>query len=134
MKLKGSQGNKFIIDSYGWIEYFGSGKLANKYARHIEKSSPDTYLTPSVIIYEVYKKIRSLYAEEDAIKAIMHIKNYTTVVEIDTKLVIKEAETSIDERLPMADAFIRAAAVQFHAKIITSDPHFKDQENVIFIQ
>jgi predicted nucleic acid-binding protein len=123
-----------VIDSYGWIEYFGGGKLSNKYAKYIENCSPDTYFTPSIIIYEVYKKIRSLYKEEDAIDAVMHIENYTTIVDIDTKMAIKGAEVSINEKLPMADALIQACASKLGAMIITSDPHFKGMNNVIFIK
>jgi len=134
MKRKGLQNNKYVIDSFGWIEYFGGGELSNKYAKYLENCSQSTHFTPSVIIYEVYKKIRSLYKEEDAIEAIMHIDNYTTIVDIDTKLALEGAETSIHEKLPMADALIRATANKFDANIVTSDPHFKNLKNVIFIE
>lgn len=134
MKRKGLRNSKFIIDSFGWIEYFGGGKLTNSYAKYIENCSPSTHFTPSVIIYEVYKKVRSSYTEEDAIKAIMHIDNYTTIVDIDSELAVKGAEASIDEKLPMADALIRATANKLDAKIVTSDPHFKNLKNVIFIE
>jgi predicted nucleic acid-binding protein len=126
--------HKTVIDSYGWIEYFGGGKLSNKYGKYIEKCSPNTHYSPSIIIYEVYKKIRRLYKEEDAINAVMHIKNYTTIIDIDTKLAIKGAEVSINEKLPMADSLIKATADFVSAKIVTSDPHFKNLENVIFIE
>lgn len=125
---------KIIVDSYGWIEYFSDGKLSDKYAKYIESSSPENYFTPAIIIYEVYKKIITLYNEEDAINAVMHIENYSRIVNIDTKLAIKGAEIRINEKLPMADALIKATADIHNAKIITSDPHFKDLDNVVFIE
>jgi predicted nucleic acid-binding protein len=134
MRKKDFKSNKFVIDSFGWIEYFGDGRLSSKYAKHIEDCSPGSYFTPSIIIYEVFKKIRSQYEDDDAISAIMHIQNYTTIIDIDTSLAIKGAETSIQEGLPMADALIRASANKLNAKIITSDPHFKDLYNVVFIE
>lgn len=134
MRKKDFKSNKFLIDSFGWIEYFGNGKLSNKYAKHIENCSPGFYFTPSIVIYEVFKKIRSEYEEDDAISAIMHIQNYTTIIDIDTTLAIKGAETSIQERLPMADALIKATANKLGAQIITSDPHFKELDNVVFIE
>ncbi len=134
MREKDLNNNKYVIDSYGWIEYFSGGKLLNKYAKYIENCSPGSHFTPSIIIYEVYKKIRSSYEEEDAINAIMHIQNYTTIIDIDTDFAIKGAEISINEKLPMADALIKACAVKLEAMIITSDPHFKGMNNVIFIK
>jgi predicted nucleic acid-binding protein len=134
MRKKDFKGNKYVIDSFGWIEYFGNGKLSNKYAKYIEHLSSGSYFTPTIVIYEVFKRIRSEYDEDDAISAIMHIQNYTTIIDIDTSLAIKGAEASIQERLPMADALIRATANTVEAQIITSDPHFKELENVIFIE
>ena len=134
MKMKDSKEDRFIIDSYGWIEYFGGGKLSNKYAKYIENCKPTTHLTPSIIMYEVYKKIRSSYNEEDAINAVMHIKNYTTIVDVDTKIAINGAEVSISKKLPMADALIKATSDLYDARIITSDPHFKKLDNVMFIE
>lgn len=29
----------YIIDSFGWIEYFSNGKLAEKYSKYIEKQN-----------------------------------------------------------------------------------------------
>ena len=134
MRKKDFKSNRFVIDSFGWIEYFSDGKLSKKYGKHIENCSPETYFTPTIVIYEVFKKIQSEYEEDDAISAIMQIQNYTKVIEIDTTIAIKGAETSIQERLAMADALIRATANKLEAQIITSDPHFKELDNVIFIE
>ncbi len=133
MRKTDSPSERYIIDSYGWIEYFSNGKLADEYAKYIEKSKPENYFTPTIIIYEVYKKMRSMYSEEDSIKAIAHIESYTTIIDIDIKLAAKGAESSLDEKLPMADAIIRATANSMNAKIITSDKHFKGIENVMMI-
>ena len=134
MKPKGSPDDKFVIDSYGWIEYFSDGKLAEKYSKYIEKSRPSNFFTPSIVIYEVYKKFQTSYSEEDAITAIAHIENHTKVIEINTTYAILGADTSINNKLPMADALIYAVAKHLNAKLITSEMHFRELNNVIFIQ
>ncbi|MCK5560123.1 MAG: type II toxin-antitoxin system VapC family toxin [Thermoplasmata archaeon] len=134
MKQKGSQNKKYIIDSYGWIEYFSESKLADKYSKYIEKSTPSNYFTPTIIIYEVYKKFKSFYTEEDAITAVANIENCTTVIDINSRLAIKGADSSLEQKLPMADAIIWGVADEINAKIVTSDLHFKNQDNVIFIE
>jgi predicted nucleic acid-binding protein len=134
MKAKGSQNDKFIIDSHGWIEYFSDGKLAEKYSKYIEKSDPKNYFTPAIIIYEVFKKFKANYSEEDAITATAHIENCTKVIDIDTNYAILGADTSLNKKLPMADALIYCVASHLNAKLITSDKHFQDLDDVVFIE
>lgn len=131
--MKDSKDSKFIIDSYGWIEYFSGGRLSDRYAEYIEKCTPDKFITPIIIIYEVYKKIRSHYPEEDAMSAIMHIQSITSVIDMDLDMAVGGADISIEEGLPMADAMIRSTGKKYGAKIITSDNHFRNMDDVIFI-
>jgi len=123
-----------LIDSYGWIEYFSDGELASKYARYIEAANSVEYITPSIIIYEVYKRIKSMKGEGVALKIIAHIIEHTAIVPIDSKISLNAAEISIKTNLAMADSMIKAIAEDRNAKIITSDKHFKNLPDVIFIQ
>lgn len=131
--MRDSKAEKFIIDSYGWIEYFSGGSLSGRYAKYIENCTPEKFITPIIVIYEVYKKIKSQYPEEDAISAVMHIQNLTQVIDVDLQLAAMGAELSISEKLPMADALIQSTGRLYRAKIITSDKHFKNLDDVIFI-
>jgi predicted nucleic acid-binding protein len=126
--------NKLVIDSYGWIEYLSEGPLAGKYARYIESSAPETCFIPSIVVYEVYKKMLASYGEEAAMMAVAHIEHRTTVVDIGMDLAMKGAEASLRERLPMADALIRGAAEEIGAEIVTSDPHFRGKPGVRFVE
>jgi predicted nucleic acid-binding protein len=123
----------FLIDSYGWIEYFAEGKLAQKYAKYIEKADQQNYISPTIVLYEVYKKIQSTYNEDMAIEAAAYIKYVTKLVNLTDNLAIFAAETSLKEKLPMADAIILTTALKYKAKVITSDDHFRGFNSVIFI-
>ena len=107
--------------------------MAKKYAKYIENSEPNRSLVPAIIIYEVYKNLKRQYSEEKAIMAIAHIENYSSVIEIDMRYALKGADSSLQQKLPMADAIIWGIADSYDAKIITSDKHFKGKEKVIFI-
>ena len=124
----------FIIDSYGWIEYFSEGKSAKKYAGYIENAKPQNFISPTIILYEVYKKILSVYNEEKAMEAAAHIKFATKLIDLSDNLAISAAEISLKHKLPMADAIILTTAKNNNAKVITSDNHFKGLDSVIFIQ
>ena len=42
-----------VVDSSGWLEYFGAGQYAEEFAARLEH--PANVLTPTVALYEVYK-------------------------------------------------------------------------------
>ena len=52
-----------IIDSSGWLHYFMNGDLAESYARYLTKRFREI-VTPSIVLYEVYKKLRKEVDEE----------------------------------------------------------------------
>ena len=100
----------FLIDSFGWIEYFSDGKKSKEYAKYIENANPQNYISPTIVLYEVYKKILSVYNEEKAMEAVAHIKYTTKLIDLSDNLAISAAETSLDQKLPMADAIILTTA------------------------
>ena len=122
-----------LIDSHGWIEYFAEGKLASKYAKYVEAANISEYVTPSIVIYEVYKRIKFIRSEDAALKAIAHIIGQTSIISVDKKVAIDAAEISINKKLGMADAMIKAIAEDKNAKLITGDVHFKGMQDIIFI-
>ena len=121
-----------LIDSYGWIEYFAEGPLADSYAAFIEKADEKQTVTPSIVVYEVYKKIKSAKGEEKALEAIAQMSR-TKVVDLTSSLCLKAADVSISLNLGMADAIIVATANEFEAQIITSDQHLKGIKDVKFV-
>jgi len=122
-----------LIDSSGWIEYFMDGTKASKYAKHIEKARKKNYITPSIVLYEVYKKIKKEVSESKATEAIAYVIDATKVIELNERIAVQAAETSLELGLAMADAIIKATAGLNNAKIITSDQDFKDFKNVEII-
>jgi hypothetical protein len=40
-----------IVDSYGWIEYFADGPLADKYAPCVEGANDNSTIAPIIVIY-----------------------------------------------------------------------------------
>jgi predicted nucleic acid-binding protein len=121
-----------LIDSYGWIEYFGEGPLANSYAAFIEKADEKGTVTPTIIVYEVYKKIKSVRGEEKALEAYAQMSR-TKIVDLTSSLCLEAADISMNSELGMADSIIVATAKAHNAQIVTSDQHLKKIEKVKFI-
>ncbi len=53
---------KVLLDSSGWIEFFTDGPLANRYAAYLTPKYQ--FITPTIVLYEVYKKIKRERDEE----------------------------------------------------------------------
>jgi len=119
-----------LLDSSGWIEFFGQGPRALKYADYLKDLS--RIVTPMVVVYEVYKKIKKERTEEEALLAVSLMKK-TSLVPLEESIALLAADLSLKFALPMADAMVYATAVEKNADLITSDAHFKNLERVILI-
>ena len=121
-----------IVDASGWVEYFSDGPKAESFARYLD--FPDHILLPSIIVYEVHKKFSR---EQGKILADNFISQAFAfgprVIPLDLEISVLASRTSLETRLPMADAIIYATAQHYNAKLVTSDAHFADFPGVIFV-
>ena len=122
-----------LIDSYGWIEYFADGPLAEKYAPHVLNANEKNTVTPSIILYEVYKRLKKEEGEEVALEAYAQITR-TEIVPLDQDSALRAADISLAHGLAMADAIIYSTAKTYSAELVTSDPHLKGLEGTKFIE
>jgi len=70
--------------------------------------------------------------EEAAVMVAAQMNN-TKVVELTAGLSLLAAGLSIKHSLPMADAIVYATARKLNCQVVTSDKHFMDLDDVIFI-
>jgi predicted nucleic acid-binding protein len=131
--MTGSE-ERFVIDSCGWIEYFLDSPQAPRYAEFIEKVKGMTIICPTIVLFEVYKRVKSINGEDEALKAVVFIKSISEVVPLTETLSLSAADISLSESLHMADSLIYATAMESKAKVITGDIGLKNKRDVIFIE
>lgn len=107
-----------LIDSYGWIEYFTEGPLATAYAKYIEEANEENSITPTIVVYEVYKKLKNKKGEQNALEAYAQITR-TIIVDLTAKLSLEAAEISQSSSLGMADSIVLATARSCNARRIS---------------
>jgi len=122
-----------LVDSCGWIEFFARGALAEKYEQYIANANKRTHFTPTIVLYEVYKRVKPDVGEERALEACARIIAHTTVVPLDESLALEAADVSLSHKLSMADAIIKASAERHNAYVVTSDEHLGKLDGVKFI-
>jgi predicted nucleic acid-binding protein len=121
-----------LLDSYGWIEYFADGPLVERYASYVEQVSAETTVLPTIVLYEVYKKIKRERGEEKALEAYAQLMR-ARIIPLDASLALEAADLSLKLGLGMADAIVYATAKREAAMLVTSDEHFRNFEDVAFI-
>ena len=121
-----------IVDSSGWVEYMGSGHKADSFARYL--NFPEYLLLPSVIVFEVYKKVSREQGKNLADTFLSLAFGFDDrLIALDLELSILAARTSLDTHLPMADAIIYATAQYYKAQLVTSDAQFANLPGVVFL-
>jgi predicted nucleic acid-binding protein len=121
-----------LLDSSVWVEYFAAGKLGAKYEKYVEQASEENTITPTIIVYEVYKKVSREKGEELALEVYGQLAR-TKIVPLSEELAISAADVSQKLGLGMADSIIYATARSEQARLVTGDEHFKGLEDVEFI-
>lgn len=119
-----------VIDSSGWIEFFTDGPLADEYASRLRTIT--AVLTPVIVIYEVYKRLRRELSEDDAVIAVSAMQR-SRVVAIDQEIALTAADLSLEHHLAMADALVLATARKFQAELVTSDRDFERLDGVTYL-
>jgi predicted nucleic acid-binding protein len=119
-----------VVDSSGWIEYFTEGPNARRYGRYLEK--PANLLTPTIVLYEVYKLIKRERTEEEALLAAAQIQK-TRMVPLSESLSLAAADLSLERRLAMADAIVYATAQAEGAELVTGDRDLKGLPGVTYL-
>lgn len=122
---------KNIVDSSAWLEYFADSENARNFAKVIEDQG--NLVVPSVILFEVFKKILLERDENTALTLVAHMKE-GEIINLDLDLSIYAAQLSFELKIPMADSIILATAHRTGAIIWTQDSDFENISNVKYFQ
>lgn len=120
-----------VVDSSGWIEFLTDGSLADEYAVHLDDL--DQVLTPSVVLFEVYKWVKRERDEEEALQVAAQLGK-TTVVSLTATIALTAADTSLEHHLAMADSIVYATALVHQSALITSDANFAGLDGVTYLE
>ncbi|MGE0274950.1 MAG: type II toxin-antitoxin system VapC family toxin [Nitrospiraceae bacterium] len=120
-----------LLDSSGWIEFFTDGPLAERYAGYL--TAKHHLITPTIVLYEVYKKIKRERGEETALVFAGRL-NATRLVQLTESIALLAADMSLRYGLAMADAIVYATARDQNAELVTGDADLKDLPGVVYVR
>jgi toxin FitB len=122
---------KILLDSSGWIEFFTDGPAADRYAPYLTPRY--SIITPTVVLYEVYKKIKRERGEETALLFSGRMQK-TEIVPLTESIAYLAADISLQHGLAMADAIVYATARDQGAEVITGDADLKNLPGVVYVR
>ena len=107
-----------------------SGLLAEQYAKYVIPRNQ--IVTPTIVLYEVYKTIKRERGEETALLLAGRLHS-TQVIQLTESLAYLAADVSLRYGLAMADAIVYATGQEQKADVITGDADLKDLPGVVYI-
>ena len=119
-----------LVDSSGWIEFFTGGANAGRYESFLEKTAD--LVTPTVVLYEVYKLVKRERSEEEALLAAAQMQK-TRLVPLSDSVALAAADASLEFRLAMADSIVYATARAENAELVTSDADLRGLPGVTYL-
>lgn len=109
-----------IVDSSVWIEILKDGPLAGKCQKAMLKQKIQI---PTLVLFEVYKKLKVQSSEDIALEAVAHLSQYE-VQDLSREVAMLAADLSIQHNLAMADSLVLAHAELSGAPLLTLDNDF----------
>ena len=85
-----------------------------------------------VVLYEIYRKVKQLKSEEEALLAVAALSQ-TTIIDVDQTISIEAADYSLEYGLHFSDALVYATARHWKAKLYTSDDDLQALKSVCFV-
>ena len=107
--------------------------MADKYAPYVLNANEKNTVTPSIVMNEVYKRLKKEKGEEVALEAYAQITR-TQVIPLNQDSALRAADISLAHGLAMTDAIVYSTANRHSAKLVPSDPHLKGLEGTRFIK
>lgn len=124
---------RVIVDSSGWVAYLGNAPKAGRFAEYLE-SETTVLLLPSIVVYEVDKKLRREQGSTVADRFVSQAFRFRErLISLTAELATLASKTSLETGLPMADAIIYATSRHYEAQLVTSDSHFANLPKVTLI-
>lgn len=127
----------FVFDSFAWIEYFKGSEQGVKVKNFLETGS---VATPTMVLAELSDN----YAKNELLtlwkKDLAFIISKTIIIDLDAEIANKagafkaEIRNKLKNNFSLGDAIVYQTAQKLGAKIVTGDYHFKNLQDVLFIE
>jgi predicted nucleic acid-binding protein len=119
-----------VVDSCVWLEILLEGPKQELCERHLKK---DSVYVPSLVLFELYKKIKSKVAEDVALEWVSYLSQFQ-VADMDRSVALLAADLALEYQLSMADSIVLSHSRLLNCPLITLDNDFSTIPGVTLIR
>lgn len=114
-----------LLDSWAWIAFLEDAPVASK----IEE-----YFLHDIIMSTInVAEIQGFLLKHKKAHLLPYITERCLIVPVTEDIAITAAQLKFEKKLHLSDALIFATARANNATLVTGDPHFKSQKDVIYL-
>ncbi len=119
-----------VVDSSVFLEIISDGPLRAKCEKAIHGKD---VVVPSLVLFEIYRKLKSRSTEDDALSAIAYLRQFQ-VADLTAEVALLAGDLSLEHSLPMADSFVLSHARGLGQILVTLDNDFADIDGALVIR
>ena len=112
---------RYVVDSSVWIEVLAQKALAKACLKEIKSAS--LIFVPTMVLFEVYKKITLAHSEHQGLTAVATMSQHT-MLDLTRDVALSAADIAIREKLAMTDSLMLAHARAQSAILLSLDNDF----------
>ncbi|MGI0078155.1 MAG: PIN domain-containing protein [Nitrososphaerales archaeon] len=127
--------NKYILDSWAWIEYFDGARRGER-VKEIILDPRNEVFTHCVSVAEIISKAKRTGKDVESVCAAIASNSNTIEVSLEDSKnagIIHAITKTRNRNFSLADAFVLAAARKLKAKVVTGDPDFKNIDDAVML-
>ena len=123
--------SNLLLDTFAWVEFFRGTKKGEVVKKLLEEKS---CFTSAISIAELSEWIER--KELDRKKTLQTVKRYSGIISADLETlelsgILKVEKRKKEKGIGLVDCIILATAMRYNLKVVTGDPHFKDENALL---
>jgi len=120
-----------LLDSWCWIEYFNGTDVGRKVAKYID--SDDNIFISVINLAEVYKWGLSKKSERDAESMVHIMLSRCFIAPVEPETALNAGKLNWQKKWGLGDSLIYSTAKAHSLQLVTGDPHFKNEKEVVYL-
>ena len=119
-----------VVDSSVWLEILRGGRLKDSCQKAMARQQ---LRVPTLVLHEVYKKIKAKANEELALETMASLSQYE-ILDADRDIAILAAELCLKHKISMADGIVLAHAEILSDTLLTLDNDFSGIKSALVVR
>ena len=119
-----------VVDSSVFFEILSDGPARTKCEKAL---SGEMLSVPTLVLFEIYRKLKSKVSEDDALSAVAWLRTYK-LLNLTSEVALLAGDLSLEHGLATADSLVLAHAHHLREPLVTMDNDFAGLPGVLLIR